>query len=160
MDLVAAPGAQAPGAFRGLPLFCDVTVVSPLTQSGAARGSSASSNGAILRTAVNRKRGTYSDIPDSGVARLVVLGCEVYGRWSEDAVVLVRQLAEAKAREAPPALRTSARQAWSCRWWSLASVGVQRAIGEALLRDGGVDLLSSPSPAGEPSLTDVVGDYV
>ena len=160
MDLVAAPGARAPGAFRGLPLFCDVTVVSPHTQAGLARGSSANTNGAILRTAANRKRGTYSDISDSGVARLVVLGCEVYGRWCEDAILLVRQLAAAKAREAPPALRASARQAWSCRWWSLASVGVQRAIGEALLREGGVDLLSSPPPAGEPSLIDVVGDYV
>ena len=160
MDLVAAPGALAPGAFRGLPLFCNVTVVSPHSQSGAARGSSANSNGAVLRTAVNRKRGTYSDIPDSGVARLVVLACEVYGRWSEDALLLVRQLAEAKPREAPPSLRASARQVWSCRWWSLASVGVQRTIGEALLREGGVDLLSTSSPAGEPSLSDVVSDFV
>ena len=160
MDLVAAPGAQAPGAFHGLPLFCDVSVVSPHSQAGLARGGSATTDGATLRTVVNRKRRTYSEIPDSGVARLVVLGCEVYGRWCDDAIELVRQLAAAKAREAPPALRAAARQAWSCRWWGLVGVGVQRAIAEALLREGGADLLPSSSPAAAPPLIEVVGDCV
>ena len=159
MDIVAAPGAHGPGAHNGLTLFCDLTISSPLTRTGAARSGSASFNGRALSAAIAKKRNTYSDVTSSGVACLLVLGCEVYGRWSEDAIDLVRQIARSKSRGAPPALRRAALQAWTNRWWGIIGVGVQRAIGEALLLEGGADLIPCSSLVEEPTLTDLVCDH-
>ena len=160
MDLVAAPGARGPGAHRGRALFCDVSIVSPHTQGGAARPGAGNGNGAVLRAVLQRKRVRYADVVSSGVSHLVVLGCEeVYGRWGEDAIDLLKQLVRSKAREAPPALRAAAAQAWSRRWWSLVGVGVQRAVGESLLAERGPDLLPSAPPALEPTLADLISDH-
>ena len=150
MDLVAAPGARGPGAYRGMPLFCDVTVVSPHTQTGAARPRAAREDGCILTRAVQQKRRTYADVERSGMARL-------YGRWTEDALTLVRELARLKAREAPALLRPTARQAWSARWWAILGVGIQRAVGEALLVGVGADLIPSTAQGDHPCLADLLG---
>ena len=160
MDIVAAPGARGPGAHNGLTLFCDVTITSPLNHAGVARSGTASNAGKALLAAINKKRNTYSDVNPSGVARLLVLGCEVFGRWSDDSVDLVRQLAKAKARDAPPALRKAAALAWANRWWGLISVGVQRAIGEALVLEGGADLQPCSSAPQEPTLTDLFSEHL
>ena len=159
MDLVASPGHRGPGVRRGLALFCDVTIVSPHSKTGIPRCGSARANGATLRSAISKKHRRYSDVSCSGVAAFVVLGCEVYGRWCDDAVSLLKQLAAAKAREAPPVLRAAAKAAWLNRWWAMASIGVQRAVGEAQLCEGGADLLPCPSELVGPTLTDVVGDH-
>ena len=160
MDIVAAPGARGPGAHNGRTLLCDLTITSPLTRTGAARPGSASANGRALRAAILKKRSTYSDVSSSGVAALLVLGCEVYGRWSDDAIGLVRQVARSKARKAPPALRKASTRAWTNRWWRIVGVGVQRAIGEALLLEAGADLIPSSSMSEEPTLTDLVSDHM
>ena len=76
--------------------------------------------------AAANKQHKYADVHASRKASLVVFG---------------------KAQEAPPLLRACARHAWSTRWWALVSVGVQRAIAEALLWHAAPDLLPSP-PAG------------
>ena len=159
MDLVAAPGHRGPGARRGLALFCDVTVVSPHSKRGAPRCGSARTNGATLRSAISKKHSKYSDISRSGVAAFVVLGCEVYGRWCDEAVSLFKELAAAKAREASPVLRAAAKAAWLNRWWAMASIGVQRAVAEAQLCEGGADLPPTPSISSGPTLTDVVSDH-
>ena len=69
---------------------------------------------------------------------------------------MVRELAAHKAREAPRALRGSARHAWSHRWWALVSVGAQRAGAEALLRASGPDLQPNPLVNPTPPLADVL----
>ena len=159
MDLVAAPGARGVGARRGVPLFGDVTIVSVHTGAGRARPGASNSDGAVLRHAEARKRRTYADVTSSQQAVLVVLGCEVFGRWSQDAADIVRELAALKAREAPPLLRQCARYAWSNRWWALVGVGTQRAIGEALLRHAGADLQTSAPPSDAPPLVEVVSSW-
>ena len=68
----------------------------------------------------------------------------------------MQELAALKAQEAPQLLRRSAQYAWSNRWWSLVSTGVQRAIAEALLRDAGSDLQTSVPIAEAPPLADVL----
>ena len=156
MDIVAAPGARAVGARRGVPLFGDVTVVSVHTREGAPRPSAATVDGGVLQQAVTTKRRTYADVHASPQACLLVLGCEVYGRWCDDAVAIVRELASLKAQQAPLRLRNCARHAWANRWWSLAGVGVQRAIAEALLRHSGADLQDSAPLYPPPPLTDVL----
>ena len=88
----------------------------------------------------------------------MVLGCETFGRWCEDARSLVREMASLKAREAPPLIRGCAQHAWSNRWWSLMGVGVHRAIAESLLRHAGPDLLTSVVTGSAPPLTEVLLD--
>ena len=109
-----------------------------------------------LGQAVARKRAKYADVTASSQAALLVRGCEVYGRWCEDAVRIIRELAALKAREAPPLLRGCAQHAWSNRWWSLVGVGVQRAIAESLLRHGGPDLLPHALASPAPPLAEVL----
>ena len=156
MDLVAAPGARSVGARRGVPLFIDVTIVSVHTQGGEARPMAATTDGAIIGNAVSTKRRRYADVHASATACLLVLGCEVFGRWSEDATRTMRELAALKAREAPPLLRGCAQHAWSNRWWTIIGVGTQRAIAEALLREAGPDLQPSAATTDPPPLADLL----
>ena len=156
MDLIAAPGARAVGARRGVPLFGDVTVVSVHTRGGEARPAAATTEGAIVRAAMQSKQRKYADVVASPQAALVVLGCEVYGRWCNDAISLVTELAALKAREAPPLLRGCAHYAWSNRWWALLSVGTQRAVAEALLRHAGPDLQPHAPTEVTPPLMEVL----
>ena len=158
MDLVAAPGSRALGARRGVALFADVTIVSVHTQRGHARPTAATIDGGVLSQAVATKRRKYADVVNSGDASFLVLGCEAYGRWCNDAVGMVRELVALKAK-APPAMRGCARYAWSQRWWSLVSVGTQRAIAEALLRHSGHDLQPNPAVEPTPPLADVLSQY-
>ena len=92
----------------------------------------------------------------SAHASLVVLGCEAYGRWSTDAISLMRELAKLKAAEAPARLRTVAEFAWLNRWWGIVGVGVQRAVAESLLWHGGADLLGQHADRRHPTLSDVL----
>ena len=156
MDLVAAPGSRAVGARRGVPLFGDVTIVSVHTRAGAARPTAANTDGSVLAQAVARKRRKYADVVASQQAALLVLGCEVYGRWCQDASRIIRELAALKARQAPPLLRHCAQHAWSNRWWSMVGVGVQRAVAESLLRHAGADLQPCAPLAETPPLADIL----
>jgi len=137
-------------------LFADVTVVGVHTKQGTARPTAATTDGGVLTQAVATKRRKYADVVASREAALLVLGCETYGRWCDDATRLVRELVALKAREAPPSLRACARHAWSQRWWALVSVGVQRAVAEALLCHGGPDLQPNPPVEPAPPLADVL----
>ena len=137
-------------------MFGDVTVVGVHTKRGEARTFAAAADGGVLGQAVAAKRRKYADVVASREASLVVLGCEVYGRWCDDATHLIRELVALKAREAPTSMRGCARYAWSNRWWALVSVGVQRAVAEALLRHSGPDLQPSPAVEPAPPLADVL----
>ena len=156
MDIVAAPGPRGVGARRGVALFADVTIVAVHSCRGEARGAAASTDGSVLQMAVNRKRQHHRDVIATPGAAFLVLGCEVYGRWSQDALHIMRELSALKGTEAPESLRQSARHGWASRWWALVSVGTQRAIAEALLRHGGVDLQASPAVQPAPPLAEVL----
>ena len=88
LDLVIYGTAPLGGA-----LCCDATL-------GAA-----TQDGAVLRTALRRKHATYPELADGGAQALCVLGCEVGGRWSTDAVMLVRRFVALRTLRAPPAVR-------------------------------------------------------
>ena len=103
--------------FRGAQLAVDTTVVSVLKRDGSARTRCATVDGASLESARRRKEATYPELTGrSGRTKLVVLGCEVGGRWSGEAQEFLRSLAKAKARNEPAHWRTTARQAWRLRW--------------------------------------------
>ena len=75
LDLVVY-GASA----LGEALCCDATVVSPLGRDGRVHGRAADEDGFALDTAWARKARRYPEVGSNGT-RLVVLGCEVGGRW-------------------------------------------------------------------------------
>ena len=159
MDLVAAPGSRGLGARRGQALFCDVTVVSPLTRNGAPAPGARTTDGAALRSAERRKHRTYQHVSQAGAATLLVFGSEVYGRWSADAHDLVQEIVALKAAQAQPLLRGAAAAAWITRWWNVLSVGLQRAASEALLYCSSTDLLPRTTTGEEPHLGDVPDEH-
>ena len=90
-------------------------------------------DGAILSQARRRKELTYPELTgEHGRARLVVLACEVGGRWSDETFRFIAGLARAnKARSEPRAIRAATSMAqemehfvgllWSSRFWSVPS---------------------------------------
>ena len=98
-------------------------------------------DGAAVAGATERNRiADYPDVEASTHAQLLSLGVEVYGRWSDQSLILVRQLARFKARNSPEILRKSVEVGYYKRWWSLLSVAVQKMVLTSILRPTGTDL--------------------
>ena len=142
--------------FRGAQLAIDTTMVSPIRRDGTSRRQCASTNGAALLQARRRKERTYPELAgDMGRARLVVLGCEVGGRWSTEASSFLSALAEAKARCEPEVVRKSAMVAWLRRWSVLMACTAARAFALSLL-----DRRCCASADGDtPTTSEVIGDH-
>ena len=105
--------------FRGAQLAIDTTMVSPIRRDGTARKQCATTNGAALVQARRRKERTYPELAGAMErARLVVLGCEVEGRWSAEASSFLSALADAKARCEPEVVRKSVVLS-PCHCWTL-----------------------------------------
>jgi hypothetical protein len=134
---------------HGLPLCCDATMVSPLRADGQPHPRTDSNDGVALDAATRRKRRTYRELGSGRYGKLLVLSCEVGGRWGPDSLKLVAQLAKQKARAAPALLRGAARAAWLARWWGLLSVAAQSALA-ATLR--GAPALALGGASGEDEL--------
>ena len=58
-------------AKRGLPLFCDLTVMSPLSVKFYARSGCSNSSGALLRFATTQNNNIYSEVARSDLAELL-----------------------------------------------------------------------------------------
>ena len=88
---------------NGLPMWggnqlaVDTTLVSPLTRSGEPRSRGGTYARAALQDARRNKERTYPELLQNGRCRLVVLGIEVGGRWSNEASNFIRMLANARA---------------------------------------------------------------
>ena len=65
----------------GIALCCDATVVSPLRRNGEPIPGAAEFDGVALARAQQRKSNTYPEFNRAGPQQLLVLGCEVGGRW-------------------------------------------------------------------------------
>ncbi len=89
LDLVV-PGLNVE---RGMPLFCDVTIISPISRSGAARPGTSNRGGSLLELAEDSNNDTYAEVLQSRLASLQCLSCEVYGRWGRQCIDLVPKLA-------------------------------------------------------------------
>ena len=112
--------------------------------------------GAALQVARRRRGTTFPELGgQNGRTRLVVLGSEVSGRWSEECRNFLSQLAKAKVRGDPPHLKVGARQAWHSRWATLlACCAAARAVALLLLeRRGGTG-----ADGDTPSTTEVLAD--
>ena len=92
----------------------DVTLRSALTRDGEPQPHAADEDGAVLVQARHDKEKTYPELVASERCRLVVI--ETRGRWSEEAVNVLHQLAVARAREVPVYLSHQVAMAWELRW--------------------------------------------
>ena len=107
---------------NGLPLWngaqraVDTIIVSPLTRDAVPRSRRDLARPVALLDARRQKERTYPELVRSSRCRLVVSGVEVGGRWSAETADFLRQLARAKARDAPAALRLAYQAALVHRW--------------------------------------------
>lgn len=146
LDLVV-PGLSVAG---GLPFFCDVTVISPLTHGGRPRLGTSGAGGRLLAIAQNDNDNTYAAVTDSGLGSLYRLGFEVFGRWGKQCIELLPLLAREKSRGMHPRLRRGTASAYHHRWAGLVSVGLMKGVAAAAMRGEGSDLartLLEPEPA-------------
>ena len=137
LDLVV-PGLNVA---RGLPLFCDVTVLSPISGSGQPRPGTSNAAGRLLREAMVENNGTYSEVIASGLGALYCLGAEVYGRLGTQAVDLLPLLARERARGLHPRLRRSTAVGLLHRWSGILTIGLQRGVAHIVANDFGADLV-------------------
>ena len=136
LDLIV-PGLNVD---RGRPLFCDATVLSPLGRAGGPRGGTSNRGGRLLHAATVDNSNHYHEVTDTGLGSLYCLGCEVYGRWSEQCITLVPALAREHARGLHIRIRRGAALGFQYRWWGILNIALQRSVAEAVLRDTGQDL--------------------
>ncbi|CAK0790564.1 unnamed protein product, partial [Prorocentrum cordatum] len=139
----------------GAQLAIDATLVSPVRTDGTAQPRAADEDGVQLAVARGRKEATYPELIGSRRCRLVVLGLEVGGRWSEEALTFVWLLARTRARSAPQRLRASARAAYLHRWTGWAAVAAQRAFAATLLE---LPPHTLAVDGDEPHLADLLAD--
>ena len=94
--------------FRGAQLAIDTTMVSPVRSDGTARRQCAATSREQFWTKPGGGRSALTRAGSaSRRARLVVLGCEVGGRWSEETRQFLTGLVAAKARSEPEIMRKS-----------------------------------------------------
>ena len=94
LDLIV-PGLNVD---HGLPLFCDVTVVSPISAAGTARPGTSNHPGRLLEQAQADNETNYPEVARSGLGVLYCLGSEVYGRFGQECVDLVAKLCRERTR--------------------------------------------------------------
>ena len=137
LDLVV-PGLNVA---RGLPLFCDGTVLSPLTYCSQPRPGTSNTGGRLLEIATAENNANYHEVVDSGLGVLYSLGAEVFGRWSTQAVALLPELARERSRGMHPRLRRSTALGLLHRWSGILAIGLQRGVSHIVAHDFGADLI-------------------
>ena len=147
--------AQDLPCFGGAQLAIDVTLRSALRSSGEPQPHAADVDGAILLEARRDKEATYPELASSTRCRLVVLALETGGRWSEEAVHLVWQLALAKARDVPHFLTQQVALAWERRWTRMLSTVCVTSFATSLVDPVSQETMCAT--AGDvPSLADIL----
>ena len=121
--------------YQGMPLVCDVSLVSPIKSNGIARPRAAHESGIALANIEDVKATPYPELMSSTQCKFLILAGEVGGRWSATTCRFIRDLAASKNHDAAPCLRKSAAFAWENRWWSMISVATQNALAATLVDD-------------------------
>ena len=139
VDVAASDGrrievlAQDLPCFGGAQLAVDITLRCVLTRAGEPHRNAADVDGAVLVDARRDKEAKYPELVASRRCKLVVVGVETGGRWSEEAVDFVRQLSIAKAEEVPCFMRRSVSLSWERRWTRMLSVVCATAFAASLV---------------------------
>ena len=93
---------------------------------------------------------------ESALADLIVLACEVGGRWHDTVEEVVRRLAKHRVQNVHPLLGRSVEIAWVDRWWSTLGVAVQDALAASVLAPRGKKLVLDATAAEEPELGELL----
>ena len=64
-----------------LPLFCDITVLSPIARNDTARPGTSKIGGRLLERAETENNSTYPEVNRSELGSLQCLGVAIFGRW-------------------------------------------------------------------------------
>ena len=148
LDLIV-PGLSVE---RGLPLFCDVTVLSPISGNGAPREGTSNRGGKLLERAENDNNRIYADVISSGLGSLQCLGVEVYGRWGRQCISLVPALARERCRGLPSTIRRGTALGLLHRWWGMLGMAVQRSVADLVhqtYNDLPITHMEPPAPLDE-----------
>ena len=119
--------------WHGSQLASDTTLVSPLTAAGEPRRRGGWYAAAALHTARRNKQRTYPELLASARCRLVVMGMEVGGRWSQESAEFLRLLAQHKARSAPAPLQHATVTSLISRWSAILAHAGMHAFAASLL---------------------------
>ena len=111
----------------------DIKLRCALNSFGEATPNAATVNGATLLRARRDKETKCWELVHESKCQLIVVGIETGGRWSDEALRFVEQMAHARSREAAPALRRSAFLAWRRRWSRMISISCGRAFASSLV---------------------------
>ena len=123
---------------HGAQLAVDITLRSALTSDGRASTNAASVNGAALDRAQRDKETKYAELVNGARCHLVVVAIETGGRWSDESMSFISELASARSRDAPIPLQRSAFLAWRRRWTRMLAVSCSRAFACSLVSGGTV----------------------
>ena len=162
LDVPVSDGRRLEVVVDGLPLHggaqlaVDTTLVCALHADGRPRRGAASQDGVALRAAKRKKVATYPELVGlHSRAKLVVLGVEVGGRWSDETRTFLSRLAKARARTEMPLMRRRAEQAWRLRWGAMLACAAVKAVASSLL-----DLLDNHGGDGKtPATHEVETDH-
>ena len=130
-------------------------MVSPLTRQGNATARAAAVDGAAIGRAERKKRRRYPELLSSPFGRLVVLACEVGGRWSDTSLRFVAGLAKHKLGLPRRSCAAQLEPLGFRAGWGLLSIAAQSALAATLTGDG-VLALGGPAGFDEVPLGDVL----
>ena len=141
----------------GSQLAIDVTLRSVLSAAGIPKPRCAVHDGIVAESARQDKERKYPELLTAKRCELVVLALETGGRWSQESMQFVFDLATAKAQTVQQPLRSSTTFAFVRRWTRILSVAAATSFARSLIlptSDG-----SAHAPDGyEPPLCSVVAD--
>ncbi len=115
--------------WNGVQLVVDATLVSPVRRDGSPQPGAEEENAVQLDRARARKERTYRELLRSRRCRLVCLGMEVGGRWSQEAYTFVHLLARCKARAKAAIIRKAVQMSFMHRWNSYIGSGLSTCAG-------------------------------
>ncbi len=116
--------ASGLSAFGGAQLAIDVTVRSVLRRDGSQRPCADWKDGVTAESVRRDKEAKYPEIAGGSRCRLLVVVVEVGGRFSEETVEFLRQLAASRAQSVQTFLRGSAASAFERRWSRMLAMSV------------------------------------
>ena len=85
----------------------------------------------------------FAEVLNSDLGVLMCLGCEVFGRWSDEIIKLTPDLAFSKSEFYPALLRTGICMSLIRRWFGLLGIALQHSIGVQTLTCIGSDLTTT-----------------
>ena len=142
--------------FEGKPLFCDVTLLSPIKGSGEPRLHANEDAGRCIVDEERRKSERYREVADCDSLHWQVLGHTIYGYTRESTRRLLAALARHKASKTNMYARKTGQHFWCARFWDKLSCKLARSVAAHYRPTYAHDPPSAFVPAAVPYLEDLL----